>query len=409
MQPASSRRRAELAARAGSGRTPRGSSTAATAASPASSRKRTARSVDRLRARSRRQPPSRAERGGAAVVLGQQRDHLVGAVAGALLDEAADLEVLARAHRLGQHPVGDVADQHVLERELALARAGCPRRPGRGCPSPGARSARRSRSRLSSWATRGQRARPERAPDDRRLLDEPALERLERVEPGREHRLHAVGQLRQRRSARPPASRRTISSAKNGLPPERSTTAGTSSRAGWSSPAAARRRARCVSSAVSGSRKSCVALRRPPPQLGAPLEQLVAREAEQQQRRAHPLREVLDHVEHAVVGPVDVLEGEHERAPARPSPRRPRAARRRRPRAGARGRPRTRAAARAGGSRPSEQPDQRGLALGGLAWPPRRPAQQLLARTRTASPRPPRRCRRRAIPHSARITSPSAQ
>jgi hypothetical protein len=43
------------------------------------------------------------------------------------------------------------------------------------------------------------------------------------------------------------------------------------------------------------------------------LEQLVARQAQQQQRPAHPLCQVLDQVEHAVVGPVDVLEGEHER------------------------------------------------------------------------------------------------
>ena len=46
-----------------------------------------------------------------------------------------------------------------------------------------------------------------------------------------------------------------------------------------------------------------------------PVEQLVAREADQHQRRPHPLREVLDRVEHAVVGPVDVLERDHQRPP----------------------------------------------------------------------------------------------
>jgi hypothetical protein len=57
----------------------------------------------------------------AAEVLGEQRDDLVGALACALLDEACDLVVLVGADALGQHPVGDVADQHVLERELGLA------------------------------------------------------------------------------------------------------------------------------------------------------------------------------------------------------------------------------------------------------------------------------------------------
>src|ERR671924_2420682 len=67
-----------------------------------------------------RQPPLAAERGGPAVVLGEQRHHLVRAVSGTPLDERADLEVLPRPYRLGQHPVGDVADQHVLERQLTL-------------------------------------------------------------------------------------------------------------------------------------------------------------------------------------------------------------------------------------------------------------------------------------------------
>jgi hypothetical protein len=68
-----------------------------------------------------RQAALAAERGRPAVVLGEQRDHLVAPVARALLDERADLEVLPRAHGLGEHPVGHVADQHVLEGHLALA------------------------------------------------------------------------------------------------------------------------------------------------------------------------------------------------------------------------------------------------------------------------------------------------
>ena len=148
-------------------------------------------------------PPSRPERRGAAVVLGQQRHHLVGAVARALLDEAADLEVLARAHRLGQHPVGDVADQHVLERELALARQ----------PALGARGEdvlllqRRQRALEVApllLGERRQRALPERAADHGRLLHEPPLERLERVEPRGEHRLDACRAARS--ACSPPSS-----------------------------------------------------------------------------------------------------------------------------------------------------------------------------------------------------------
>ena len=80
-----------------------------------------------------------AERGGAAVVLGEHRDDLVGAVARALLDEAADLEVLLAPHRLREHPVGDVADQHVLEGVLAARPPAALPVEARRCPSPGAR------------------------------------------------------------------------------------------------------------------------------------------------------------------------------------------------------------------------------------------------------------------------------
>ena len=60
------------------------------------------------------------ERGGAAVVVGEHGQHLGRAIARSLLEEGADLEVPARAHGLGQHAVGHVADQHVLEAELTL-------------------------------------------------------------------------------------------------------------------------------------------------------------------------------------------------------------------------------------------------------------------------------------------------
>ena len=50
------------------------------------------------------------ERRGKPVVLGQQPHDTLAAFAGALLDEGADLGVLARPHRLGQRLVGYVAD-----------------------------------------------------------------------------------------------------------------------------------------------------------------------------------------------------------------------------------------------------------------------------------------------------------
>ena len=67
------------------------------------------------------EPRLRRQGGGAAIVLGQQRHHLVGALARAILDESSDLEVLAGADGLGQHAVGHVADEHVLEGQLGLA------------------------------------------------------------------------------------------------------------------------------------------------------------------------------------------------------------------------------------------------------------------------------------------------
>ena len=122
-----------------------------------------------LEAEPRRPAPRRA------VVLGQQRDDLVGAVAGALLDEAADLEVLPRPHRLGQHLVGHVADQHVLERELGLARQRVPS-PGHDDVLLAQRGQGASQVAALRVGHRRQRVLPERPSHHRRVLHEPALE-----------------------------------------------------------------------------------------------------------------------------------------------------------------------------------------------------------------------------------------
>ena len=127
-------------------------------------------------------------------MLGQQRNHLVAALTGALLDEPANLEVLARAHRLGQHRVGDVADQHVLEGELLLV--------GEAAAIAGydqvlvaQRRERCLQLPSMSCGDRGQHALPEGASNDRRVRDQLALERLERVQARGQQPLHRVREL----------------------------------------------------------------------------------------------------------------------------------------------------------------------------------------------------------------------
>ena len=64
----------------------------------------------------------------------------------------------------------------------------------------------------------------------------------------------------------------------------------------------------------SGSSSIEVARTRPPPQPGADVEQLRPGERDHEQRRlAHPRHQVLDQLEQRLLGPVDVLEDEHER------------------------------------------------------------------------------------------------
>ena len=140
------------------------------------------------------EPHFRTERRRAAVVLRKQRHHLVTALARAAFDEHAHLEVLARAHRLGQHRVGDVADQHVLEGELLLV--------GEAAAIAGNDQvlvAQRRQRRLQlpsvSCGDRGQHTLPEGASNDRRVRDQLALERLERVQARGQQPLHRVREL----------------------------------------------------------------------------------------------------------------------------------------------------------------------------------------------------------------------
>ena len=120
------------------------------------------------------------------------RDDALGAVGGAGGDELADLGVLAGAHRLRQRRVGDVADQHVLERVLALA--GQAAAGGRHDEVLAAQRLERRPQVEARLARVADGALPEGLADHRGRLQDPALGARQRVEPRREHRVHGLGQ-----------------------------------------------------------------------------------------------------------------------------------------------------------------------------------------------------------------------
>ena len=290
---------------------------------------------------------------------------------------SADLDVLAAADRLRQHPVGDVADQHVLERVLALA----------GEPAARARDDQvllLERRRGSGRGRGPPRPRSRRARPPRRSARRPRRAGAAGARGGRASRAgRRAGAGRCSGSAcglavSSSSRRLTISSANSGLPPERSATCGTTSPAPL--PAARQQRRDQLARLGLGQRlerdRGRVAPAAAP--AGAALEQLVAGQADEQQRRPDPARQVLDQVEHSLVGPVDVLEREHERAApgdrldhgadggeerlAHPLRVRPRTARR-----------------SSGGSRPSGIGEQRGVPL---ARRTRRPSSLISSRRR---------------------------
>ena len=102
-------------------------------------------------------------------------------------------------------------------------------------------------------------------PDDRGLLDELALEGLERVEPRRQQRLDRVGQLGRARPRPPRAGAGRSPRRRTGCRPHARRCARAAPRR-YRRRAAARVTSARVSSGVSGSRKIEVASRRPPPQ-----------------------------------------------------------------------------------------------------------------------------------------------
>ena len=156
-------------------------------------------------------------------MLGDHRDHALGAVGGPLGDERPDLGVLARPDRLRQRRVGDVADQHVLEGVLALA--GEPAARGRHDQVLVRAATRASSAQVEPVVARvADRALPEGLADDRGACSTRRSGARQRVEPGREHRVDGLGQRLGARCAPSSRIRLTISSANSGLPPERSAT-----------------------------------------------------------------------------------------------------------------------------------------------------------------------------------------
>ena len=123
----------------------------------------------------------------------EKADELRATVGGALLDPRSSARVRRRPLASRQRLVGDVARQDMAEQELLLA------------------DERRHRARRDELALleppqsgidavvilheRGDGARPEDAADDRRLLQRPLLARLEQIDPRGENTLHGVRQL----------------------------------------------------------------------------------------------------------------------------------------------------------------------------------------------------------------------
>ena len=258
----------------------------------------------------RRNTALAAERRRPPVVLREQRDALIAAVAGAVLQEGAHLEMLPRADRLGEHSVRHVADQHVLEGELPLATHRPPLDGGDEDVLLLQRHERVAQVPTLRGGQSGQRALGERAPDHRCLLHQPALEGVERVKPRGQHRLHGVWQLRRLDAAllRNPAGH---------LLGEQRVAAGALGHRRHNLLALGEQRPHeCTAVLVAEGVEEQLGRGAPSASpAAAPVEQFVAREADEHERRPHPLCQVLDRVEQAVVGPVDVLERDHERVP----------------------------------------------------------------------------------------------
>ncbi len=158
------------------------------------------------------------------------------------------------------------------------------------------------------------RAAPEDAADHGAAVEQRLLLRRQVVDAGGDQRLERVGDPR-RADVSPPLSSsiRIVSSTNSGLP---SVFSSTSCRDVGRERVVREQRSSSssLSSWRSGSSSIAVAAHPASAPAGANVEQLGPGEADEQERRlAHPGGEVLDQLEQRLLGPVDVLEDEHER------------------------------------------------------------------------------------------------
>ena len=254
------------------------------------------------------------------------REHLdpvVGAVARERADPLGAEAMLVDAPRARDLPVGDVADERVQERVLRLAG-------DRGAALaadellPLERVERLVELELHAAADRGQPGGPEDLADHGGVLDELLLGGRERVEARGDHPLHRLGQRQLALGVELPPVRAVDEEAAILEHPHvllrvERVAAGPRQHARLDLGRQQRlleQRAEQARGLLLGERRDRDGRRVPLAAAPArpPLEQLGARGADDEQRHAgRPVGEVVDEVEQAVVGPVQILEDEHQR------------------------------------------------------------------------------------------------
>ena len=268
-------------------------------------------------------PGGLRERDRLEVVMREHLDAVFRAVARQRADPLRGEAVLVHAARARDLSVGDVADERVQERILGFARDG---RAALAADEllPLERVQRLVELELDTAADRGQPCGPEDLADHGRVLHELLLGRRESVEAGRDHPLHGLGERQLAVGVELPAVRAVNEEAAVLEHPHvllgvERVPAGPGQHARLDLGRQQRlleQRAEQARGLLLGERRDRdgrrVALAAAP--AGPPLEELRPSGADDEQRHAgRPVGQVVDEVEQAVVGPVQILEHEHER------------------------------------------------------------------------------------------------
>ena len=271
--------------------------------------RRAAMSAASTLAATRRRPRASVglELGCLHAVVGDQLGELRIALAGAPADSLGRALVQPGALAARQRGVGDVADELVAEGE----RARRPRRGARGAATCGRAAASGLGRRLAQEL--GERLLEEARAQHRRVLHVRFSSAGSRSSRAAIAACTVSGtfaepavRFRRRRSGTPPPRRRTDCRPR----PRRPAAPARGSASGRSAAASS-----VVASPASGRSSIWVTLRAARPKPGPALEQLRPAGAEHQDRRVlEPERGLLDEVEQAVVGPVGVVDPDHERA-----------------------------------------------------------------------------------------------